>query len=44
MLKILHCLDSRLTDGGEDVSPKGRPRSTPPKQFLFLLEVLISVE
>jgi hypothetical protein len=29
MLRIPHCLDSRLTDGGKLVSPTHRPRSTP---------------
>jgi hypothetical protein len=33
MLRILHCLDNRLTDGGEIVSPTHRPRSTPQKHF-----------
>jgi hypothetical protein len=32
ILRIPHCLDSRLTDGGK-VSPTHRPRSTPLKQF-----------
>jgi hypothetical protein len=27
------CLDNRLTDGGEVVSPTYRPRSTPQKHF-----------
>jgi hypothetical protein len=29
MLRIPHCLDNRLTNGGKDVSPTHRPRSTP---------------
>jgi hypothetical protein len=29
MLRILHCLDNRLTDGCKVVSPTHRPRSTP---------------
>jgi hypothetical protein len=29
MLRILHCLNSRLTDGDKAVSSKHRPRSTP---------------
>jgi hypothetical protein len=33
ILRIPHCLDSRLTDGGKVVSPTHRPRSTPPKQY-----------
>jgi hypothetical protein len=33
MLKIPHCLDSRLTDGGKVVSPLHRPRSTPHKHY-----------
>jgi hypothetical protein len=39
MLRIPHCLDSRLTDGGWVVSPTHRPHSTPQKD----LNVLISV-
>jgi hypothetical protein len=35
MLRIPHCLDSRLTDGGKVVSPTHRPRSTPQKHFFF---------
>jgi hypothetical protein len=30
MLRIPHCLDSQLTDGGEVVSPMHRPRYSPP--------------
>jgi hypothetical protein len=37
MLRIPHCLDSRLTDGGEVLSPEHRPRSTPGR-----LKVVIS--
>jgi hypothetical protein len=33
MLRIPHCLDNRLTDGDEVVSPTHRPRSTPQKHF-----------
>jgi hypothetical protein len=33
MLRIPHCLDSRLADGGEAVSPTHRPRSTPQKHY-----------
>jgi hypothetical protein len=33
MLRIPHCLDSRLTDGGKFVSPTHRPRSTPQKHY-----------
>jgi hypothetical protein len=33
MLRIPHCLDNRLTDDGEVISPTYRPRSTPQKQF-----------
>jgi hypothetical protein len=44
MMKIPHCLDSRLTDDGKVVSPKHRPRSIPQKHYFlcfwysFLLE------
>jgi hypothetical protein len=41
MLRMPHCLDSRLTDGGKVVSTTSRPRSSPQKIALFL--VLISV-
>jgi hypothetical protein len=33
MLRIPHCLDSRLTDGGKDVISMHRPRSTPQKHY-----------
>jgi hypothetical protein len=33
MLRIPHCLDSPLTDGGKVVSLTHRPRSTPQKHF-----------
>jgi hypothetical protein len=35
MLKIPHCLDSRLTDGGKVVSPTHRLRSTTQKHYFF---------
>jgi hypothetical protein len=35
MLRIPHCLDNRLTDGGKVVSPLHRPRSTPQKHYLY---------
>jgi hypothetical protein len=33
MLRILHCLDNRLTDGGKVVSLTHRQRSTPRKHY-----------
>jgi hypothetical protein len=33
MLRIPHCLDNRLTDGGKFVSSTHRPRSTPQKHY-----------
>jgi hypothetical protein len=33
MLRIPHCLDSRLTDGGEAVSPTHRPLSIPQEHY-----------
>jgi hypothetical protein len=33
MLRIPHCLDNRLTDGGKVISPTHRPRSTPQKHY-----------
>jgi hypothetical protein len=41
ILKIPHCLDSRLTDGCKVVSPSHRPRSTP--RYICLFLVLISI-
>jgi hypothetical protein len=35
MLRILHFLDNRLTDGGEDVSLTHRPRSIAQKHFFI---------
>jgi hypothetical protein len=35
MLRIPHCLDNRLTNGGMVVSPTHRPRSTPQKHNFF---------
>jgi hypothetical protein len=42
MLRISHCPDDRLTDGGE-FSLMLRPRFTPQKLFIFPFLVLISV-
>jgi hypothetical protein len=42
MLRIAHCLDKQLTDGGEVVAIMCRQLSTPQKH-IFLLLVLISV-
>jgi hypothetical protein len=33
MLRILHCLDNRLIDGGEVVSPTHRPHFTFQKHY-----------
>jgi hypothetical protein len=35
MLRIPHCLDNRLTDGGKVVSPIYLPRSTLHKHYFF---------
>jgi hypothetical protein len=35
MLRIPHCLDNRLTDGGKVVSPTQWPRSTLQKHYVF---------
>jgi hypothetical protein len=43
MLRIPHCLDKQLTDGGEVVSFTRRPRFTVELVFFFFLPVLISV-
>jgi hypothetical protein len=42
MLMIPHCLESRLTDGSEDVSLTRRSRSTSQK-YIFQLQILISL-
>jgi hypothetical protein len=39
MLRILHCIDNQLTDGGKVVSLMLRPCSTPQKHFLVLISV-----
>jgi hypothetical protein len=36
MLRILHCLNSRLIDGGKVVSPTHQPHFTPQKHYLFI--------
>jgi hypothetical protein len=33
MLRLLHCLDNRLADGGKVVSPTHRPRFTPQRHY-----------
>jgi hypothetical protein len=44
MIRIPHCLDNRLIDGGEDVSPTQRQHFTPQKHSSSLMfPVLISV-
>jgi hypothetical protein len=44
MLKIPHCLDNLLIDGGKVVSPTLRPHFTPQKhEFFLMFPVLISV-
>jgi hypothetical protein len=35
MLRIPHCLDNRLSDGGKAVSPTHRPHFTPHKHYYF---------
>jgi hypothetical protein len=39
MLKIPHCIDNRLTDGGKVVSPTHWPRSTSQKHYYFYVSV-----
>jgi hypothetical protein len=36
MLRMSHCLDNRLTDGGKIVRPTHRPRSTSPKHYFYV--------
>jgi hypothetical protein len=44
MLRIPHCLDNRLIDGGKVVSPTHRPHFPSQKCYFFLMfPVLISV-
>jgi hypothetical protein len=42
MLRIPHCLDNRLIDGGKFVSPTHRPHFTPQKHY-FMPLILMSV-
>jgi hypothetical protein len=35
-LRIPHCLDNCLTDGGKFVSPTLRPRFTPQKHYFYV--------
>jgi hypothetical protein len=35
MLRILHCVDNQLIDGGKVISPMHRPCSTPQKRYFF---------
>jgi hypothetical protein len=35
MLRIPHCLDNRLTNGGKFVSPTHSPHFTPQKNYYF---------
>jgi hypothetical protein len=35
MLRIPHCLDNRLTDGGKVVRPTHPPNFTPQKHYYF---------
>jgi hypothetical protein len=44
MLRIPHCLESRLTYGGEDVGLKHQLRSTSQKHFNFCLWYLFPSE
>jgi hypothetical protein len=36
MLRIPHCLDNRLTDGGKVVSPMHPPHFTPEKHYFYV--------
>jgi hypothetical protein len=35
MLRIPHCVDNRLTDGGKVISPMHPPHFTPQKHYYF---------
>jgi hypothetical protein len=41
MLRISHCLDSQLTDGGNVVSLAHQPNFTSQKLFFFLFSIVI---
>jgi hypothetical protein len=43
MLKIPHCQENRLTDGGEVVSPAHRPLSTRQKYYFSVSGTYFSV-
>jgi hypothetical protein len=44
ILRIPHCLDNQLTDGGNVVSPTHPPHFTPPRNtIIFMFLVSISV-
>jgi hypothetical protein len=43
MLRIPHCLDNRVTDGGKVVSPTHPPHFTPLKHFYFYVEINIKI-
>jgi hypothetical protein len=43
MLRIPHCLDNRLTDGGKVVSLTHRPHSTAQIHYYFYVSLLITV-
>jgi hypothetical protein len=36
MLRIPHCVDNGLTDGGKFVSPRNRPHFTPKKHYFYV--------
>jgi hypothetical protein len=44
MLRIPHCLDSRLAHGGKVVSPTHRPLSTPHKHYFSALNKQINLD
>jgi hypothetical protein len=44
ILRIPHCLDNRLIDGGKFVSPMHRPNVTPQKHFLLCFQYSFLLE
>jgi hypothetical protein len=43
MLRIRHCSDNLLVDGGKDVSPSYRPSFTPQKHYFSVSTLIAAV-
>jgi hypothetical protein len=44
MLRIPHCLDNRLRDGGKVVSPTHPPHFTPQKHYYFYVSGILATD